>query len=112
MNVHQMTQEQLALILHGLRAVYDDMETARFQLIAKIEMELSRRGLKLEDCSIMYLSTIVYHLTQDQAYIRFLNGWLPYKEDDGSWTVVKVKSDPVQHGQSKWFRPVTVLPRA
>jgi hypothetical protein len=48
MNFRQMTDEQIALILMGLRAIYvHESEPARADLIAKCEAALSSRGKSL-----------------------------------------------------------------
>jgi hypothetical protein len=48
MNFRQMTDEQLALILTGLRAIYvHDSEGVRAKLIADCEAALAARGKSL-----------------------------------------------------------------
>lgn len=48
MKFRQMKTEELALLLHGLRAIFvADSEDARQKLMAKIESELSIRGCAL-----------------------------------------------------------------
>ena len=50
MNFRQMTDEQIGLILHGLRAIYvHDSEESRIKLIASCEAALSARGKSLPD---------------------------------------------------------------
>lgn len=48
MNFRQMKTEELALLLHGLRAIYvEDQEDARKKLMQKLESELAIRGVAL-----------------------------------------------------------------
>ena len=48
MNFRQMTDEQIAIILHGLRAVYvEESEDCRNNLIEKCEAALATRGKSL-----------------------------------------------------------------
>lgn len=48
MNFRQMKNEEIALVLMGLRAIYvHDQEKMRVKLIAAFEGELAARGLAL-----------------------------------------------------------------
>lgn len=48
MNIKQMQTNEIALLLHGLRAVVvTDEEATRQRLMKRLEDELSRRGARL-----------------------------------------------------------------
>lgn len=50
MNFRQMKTEQLALLLHGLRAIYvHDQEENRQEMMTKLEQELAIRGIALAE---------------------------------------------------------------
>jgi hypothetical protein len=50
MNLRQMKTNELALLLHGLRAVMvADEEETRQRLISKLESELAARGVALAE---------------------------------------------------------------
>lgn len=50
MNFRQMSKEQIALILMGLRTIYvHDQEALRLKLIADCEGELAARGVALKE---------------------------------------------------------------
>lgn len=52
MNVRQLPTNEVALLLHGLRAICVlDEEQARLKLIAKLEGELASRGLSLKEAA-------------------------------------------------------------
>jgi hypothetical protein len=50
MNISQMTNEELGLILTGLRSIFvEELEGLREEMIEKFEAKLSERGLKVGD---------------------------------------------------------------
>jgi hypothetical protein len=52
MNLRQAKTEDIALLLHGLRAIcVTDLEERRQRLIQQLEGELSSRGLRLPEAA-------------------------------------------------------------
>jgi hypothetical protein len=48
MNLRQLKTNEIALLLHGLRAIYvHDEEAARQRMIERLETELAARGVAL-----------------------------------------------------------------